>query len=158
MKRSHIGPRSNQTLDQAQSAIARVNDLCTRRKNTSAAASVDKQAARMSDRARSLPELTDYANGELFQQFHERLNYLLGAKVATMYDNVVTTGQGLHALNAMDKPNTELMRLSFVLEGATATTGTASLPTTNKKTSMHSRLRKASSPVRKKRAVSKSTL
>ena len=75
MKRSHIGPRSNQTLDQAQSAIARVNDLRTQRKNTSAAASVDQQAARVSDRASSLPELTDYANGELFQQFYDRLNY-----------------------------------------------------------------------------------
>ena len=81
MKRSHIGPRSNQTLDQAQSAIARVSNqgkIQVQRR------SVDKQAARMSDRARSLSELTDYANGELFQQFHERLNYLLGAKVATM--------------------------------------------------------------------------
>jgi hypothetical protein len=80
---------------------------------------------------------------------------LLSAKVATMYDNVVTIEQGLHALNAMDKLNTELMRMSFVRQGATAMTGTVSLPTTNKKTSTHSRLRKASSPVHKKRAVNK---
>ena len=34
MKRSHIGPRSNQPLDTSQASISRVSEICTQRKNT----------------------------------------------------------------------------------------------------------------------------
>jgi hypothetical protein len=83
---------------------------------------------------------------------------LLSAKVDLMYNNVVTVAQGLYALNAMDKLNGELMRMSFAPQGTSAMTGTVSLPTTNKRTSKHIRLRKASSPPRKKRAVHTATI
>jgi hypothetical protein len=83
---------------------------------------------------------------------------LLSAKVDFMYNNVVTVAQGLYALNAMDKLNGELMRMSFAPQGTSAMTGTVSLPTTNKRTSKHIRLRKASSPPRKKRAVHTATI
>ena len=80
---------------------------------------------------------------------------LLNPKVAMMYDNVVTTEQGLHALDVMEKLNSDLMRMSFERQGASAMAGTVSLPTTNKRTSNHVRLRKASSPPHKKQAREK---
>jgi hypothetical protein len=80
---------------------------------------------------------------------------LLSPKVAMIYDNTVTTEQGLHAMGVMDQLISDLMRMSFERQGASAVTGTVSLPTTNKRTSKHVRLRKASSPPRKKRATEK---
>ena len=51
-------------------------------------------------------------------------------------------------MGVMDKLYADLMRMSFERQGASAVTGSVSLPTTNKRTSKHFRLRKESSPPR----------
>ena len=83
---------------------------------------------------------------------------LLSVKFQTITENIVTVEQGFHAMDAMDKLIADLMRMSFARQGASAIAGIVSLPTNNKKTSQHVRLRKASSPPRKKRAMDRRKL
>lgn len=93
----------------------------------------------MEDQEDAMLDRPEVARGILNQQKCGAYYHLLRAKVATMYDNVGTPAQRLHSLEAMEKLNKELMRMScddIRQQGASAMTSTASSPATNQNTSM----------------------